>query len=104
MKTTLLITTLAGASLMIGQMPVSVPIPMGLKGATGANERFAAMRPDGITRRVETRRVDLSRCDTVKIEGPVHDLSISRGYYDAYWLKSSPSRLEITCEMEVPVK
>ena len=87
-----------------GQTQVTAPpLPKGLAGPTGTKSAGKTIRPDGITKRVETHRVDLSQCSMVKIEGPVRDLDVSLGEYHMYWFKqyASLSRLDITCEMEV---
>lgn len=62
--------------------------------------------PDGVIKRTETHRVDLSHCDVVKIQGPVGKLDISNGEYRAYWFRkyADIDKLDITCEMEVRAK
>jgi hypothetical protein len=58
--------------------------------------------PDGIIRRTEEHRIELSGCDTVHISGPVEQLDVQRGEFDAYWFrKYGIEKLHITCEIEV---
>ncbi len=49
----------------------------------------------------ESRVIDLSLCDTVKVEGLIQRLDVSSGKFSAYWFKKyGMNQLIITCENE----
>lgn len=49
----------------------------------------------------ESKIIDLSTCDTVKVEGLIQRLDVSSGKFSAYWFKKyGMSQLIVTCENE----
>jgi hypothetical protein len=54
---------------------------------------------DGITKRTETHRIDLSTCDTVTIEGPAGRISIDNGRFRVYGFKKYGIGWVLSCEI-----
>jgi hypothetical protein len=54
---------------------------------------------DGVTKRTETHRIDLSACDQVTIEGPADRIDISNGKFSVYGFKRYGISWKLECEI-----
>ena len=59
------------------------------------------IRPDGVTKRTEQHRVDLSACDEVTIKVPLRDAQINGGEFILYAWKKYGYNVTIECTMDV---